>query len=179
MLGWAGMRGVVSLAAALSIPLTLHPGQPFPGRDMILFITFTVILVTLVLQGLTLPALVRLLNMPDPDYTISAEQQKQLVRKKLSGLSLQLLEDKYAEQLKANDMVRALQFRLSADMELLKDWQLDGSKQRADDFYHDYRMIMADLMKAQRHLLKDLNKKEGISDDIIRQQMELVDLEEE
>ena len=76
-------------------------------------------------------------------------------------------------------MVRALQLRFSADMELLKDWQLDGNQERADNFYHNYRMIMADLMEAQRHLLKDLNKKEGISDDIIRHQLELLDLEEE
>ncbi len=53
--GWAGMRGVVSLAAALSIPVYLTNGSAFPQRNMILFITFTVILVTLVFQGLTLP----------------------------------------------------------------------------------------------------------------------------
>jgi len=53
--GWSGMRGVVSLAAALSIPLLINEGQPFPHRNLILFITFIVILVTLVVQGLTLP----------------------------------------------------------------------------------------------------------------------------
>ncbi|HEY4198534.1 MAG TPA: Na+/H+ antiporter, partial [Mucilaginibacter sp.] len=154
-------------------------GTPFPNRDMILFITFTVILVTLVLQGLTLPLLIKWVKMPDTDYAIPVEQQKQLVRKKISGLSLQLLGDKYPGQLENNDMVRSLQLRYTADMELLKDWQLDGNPERENDFYHDYRMIMADLMKAQRRLLKDLNKKEGISDDIIRQQLELLDLEEE
>jgi len=179
LLGWTGMRGVVSLAAALSIPVVLDSGTPFPNRDMILFITFSVILVTLVLQGLTLPLLIKWIKMPDTDYVIPVEQQKQLVRKKISGLSLQLLGDKYPGQLENNDMVRSLQLRYTADMELLKDWQLDGNPERANDFYHDYRMIMADLMKAQRRLLKDLNKKEGISDDIIRQQLELLDLEEE
>ena len=53
VVSWAGMRGVVSLAAALSVPLAVSSGSPFPGRDLILFLTFCVILVTLVVQGLT------------------------------------------------------------------------------------------------------------------------------
>jgi NhaP-type Na+/H+ and K+/H+ antiporter len=179
VLGWTGMRGVVSLAAALSIPVALRSGEAFPDRDLILFITFTVIIVTLVLQGLTLPYVIRLANMPDPDFTVSPEQQKQLIRKKISMLSLKILDDKYPEQLIHNDMVKALQLRLTADMELLKDWGKEDTVARADTFYKDYRTIMDDLMSEQRALLKTLNKKENISDDIIRQQLELLDLEEE
>ena len=59
VLAWTGMRGVVSLAIALSIPETLPDGSPFPGADLIIFLTFCVILVTLVGQGLTLPPLIR------------------------------------------------------------------------------------------------------------------------
>ena len=59
VIGWAGMRGVISLAVALSLPEATSAGQPFPGRDLIVFITFAVILVTLIGQGLTLPVLVR------------------------------------------------------------------------------------------------------------------------
>jgi CPA1 family monovalent cation:H+ antiporter len=59
------MRGVVSLAAALALPLTLSDGSPFPGRDYILFVAFRVILVTLVLQGLSLPVLIRQLGVVD------------------------------------------------------------------------------------------------------------------
>lgn len=179
LFGWAGMRGVVSLAAALSVPVSLRSGEHFPHRDLILFITFTVILVTLVLQGSTLPALVRWVNMPDPDYTISYEQQKHLVRKKLSGLCINILNENYAKQLLENDMVKALHLKLSADMELLKDWKKEDGETRADNFYQDYRSIMADLLARQRELLLTLNKKENINDDIIRQQLELLDLEEE
>ena len=179
VLGWTGMRGVVSLAAALSIPEVLSSGEAFPNRDIILFITFTVIIVTLVLQGLTLPWVIRLANMPDPDFTVSPEQQKQLIRKKISMLSLKILDEKYPEQLIHNDMVKALKLRYSADMELLKDWEKENSVARADEFYKDYRGITADLMSEQRELLKTLNKKENISDDLIRQQLELLDLEEE
>jgi len=179
LFGWTGMRGVVSLAAALSIPLTLNSGEPFPNRDMILFITFTVILVTLVLQGLTLPALVKWINMPDPDLTLSLAQQRQLVRKKLSHLSLKILDEDYRDITKNNSMLNALKLRYSADMELLKDWDKDDTEARALEFYKDYRKVMARLLQEQRALLQTLNKKENISDDIIKQQMELLDLEEE
>jgi CPA1 family monovalent cation:H+ antiporter len=63
VVGWTGMRGVVSLAAALALPTVLGDGTPFPHRDMILYLTFFVILVTLVLQGLTLPPLIRFLGL--------------------------------------------------------------------------------------------------------------------
>jgi len=180
LLGWTGMRGVVSLAAALSIPVLLDSGHPFPNRDLILFITFTVILITLVLQGLTLPSLARWINIPDPDYgSVNAEQQRQMVRKKISHVSLKLLNEKYPKQLKNNDMVRSLKIKLEADMDLLKDWSQDGNDKRAEEFYHDYREIMTDLMAQQRALLLQLNKKDGIADDIIRHQLDLIDLEEE
>jgi CPA1 family monovalent cation:H+ antiporter len=65
LMSWTGMRGVVSLAAALSIPVVMENGQPFPHRDLILFITFIVILATLIIQGLTLPALITKLNLSD------------------------------------------------------------------------------------------------------------------
>jgi CPA1 family monovalent cation:H+ antiporter len=179
LFGWIGMRGVVSLAAALSIPLTLNSGQTFPNRDLILFITFTVILVTLVLQGLTLPVLVKWINMPDPDFTLSIAQQRQLVRKKLSNLSLRILDKDYSGYTKNNNMVKALKLQFSADMELLKDWDKSDNEARTSEFYKDYRQIMARLLQEQRTLLQTLNKKENISDDLIRQEMELLDLEEE
>jgi len=64
-------------------------------------------------------------------------------------------------------------------MELLKDWDKKDSEARATEFYKDYRKIMARLLKEQRALLQNLNKKESISDDLIKHQMELLDLEEE
>lgn len=179
LFGWAGMRGVVSLAAALSIPLTLNNDFPFPNRNLILFITFTVILVTLVLQGLTLPALIKWVNLPDPDYTTPFEQQRQLVRKKLSALALKILDEEYAGKAENNEMIRSLRLRYHADMEFLKDWEKEDSEKRAEEYYHDYRDIMAHLVREQRALLKTLNKKENISDELIKQQLEMLDLEQE
>jgi hypothetical protein len=71
--GWTGMRGVVALAAANSLPLTLDDGRPFPQRSFIIFLTFSLILVTLVLQGLTLPSLVRLLGLSGRDTGLCEE----------------------------------------------------------------------------------------------------------
>jgi len=179
LLGWTGMRGVVSLAAALSIPIALKSGEAFPNRDMILFITFTVILVTLVLQGLTLPPIIKWMDMPDPDLTISFEQQRQLVRKKMAHLSLNILNDEFASHLANNDMVKALHLKYTTDFDLLKDWEKPDNESRAVAFYKDYREVLARLLEQQRALLLTLNKKENVNDDLVRQQLELLDLEEE
>ncbi|WP_227255042.1 Na+/H+ antiporter [Frigoriglobus tundricola] len=74
IVGWTGMRGVVSLAAALALPLTVEGGHPFPYRDLILFFTFWVIFGTLVVQGLTLPLLIRTLGVSAPAEELEAER---------------------------------------------------------------------------------------------------------
>ena len=81
LIAWSGMRGAVSLAAALAIPLSTDVGQPFPGRSLILFLTFAVILVTLVGQGLTLPAVIRLLRLEDD----AAEEQREEARARIDA----------------------------------------------------------------------------------------------
>ncbi|PQA58781.1 Na+/H+ antiporter [Siphonobacter curvatus] len=76
IIGWAGMRGVVSLATALALPLTLQNGNAFPNRDVVLFLAFIVILVTLVLQGLTLPFFVRHFNVKEDTEKEAALERK-------------------------------------------------------------------------------------------------------
>src|SRR5262249_3957755 len=85
IVAWTGMRGVVSLAAALALPLTIGSGSPFPGRDLILFHTFAVILVTLVLQGLSLPVIIRCLGVVD-DGVVEKEELQARVRAVRAGL---------------------------------------------------------------------------------------------
>jgi Na+/H+ antiporter len=179
VLGWTGMRGVVSLAAALSIPIALKTGEAFPNRDMILFITFTVILVTLVLQGSTLPALIKWIDLPDPDLTISFEQQRQLVRKKISQLSLKILDEEFADHLTENNMIKSLHLKYTTNFEVLKDWENPDNEAKAAAFYKDYREVLSRLLEEQRVLLLTLNKKENVNDDIVKQELELLDLEEE
>ncbi len=88
VVGWTGMRGVVALAAASSLPYTLSDGEPFQQRNMIVFLTFAVILTTLVAQGISLPAVVRLLRLaPEPmDGCDEAEARRLLLRRALGYL---------------------------------------------------------------------------------------------
>ena len=117
--GWAGMRGVVSLAAALSIPVLLVNGQPFPYRNLILFITFVVILVTLVIQGLTLPWIIRMVKLEDRLTVIPVHKQEMIIQKKIAGLSLEYLEKKYEGDGKLNDHISNLRSRLTLDLNFL------------------------------------------------------------
>ena len=75
IVGWTGMRGVISLAAAIALPQTLANGVPFIQRNLIIFLTFSVILVTLVLQGLTLPPLVRALGLAGVESRNAEEEE--------------------------------------------------------------------------------------------------------
>jgi CPA1 family monovalent cation:H+ antiporter len=98
---WAGMRGVVSLATALALPLVVQGGQPFPQRDAMLFITFTVILVTLLAQGLSLPWLVRRLGVQESPAERAAEEQA--LRLTLTTDSLAYLEARITAEKDAPD----------------------------------------------------------------------------
>lgn len=108
ILGWTGMRGVVSLAAALSIPLTLDGGAAFPHRNFILFVTFIVILLTLVIQGLTLPFFIRKLLGSTIGEDQSDEEIFAEIRKELYEHSLHHLKANYASQLKEQPVLQQL-----------------------------------------------------------------------
>jgi Na+/H+ antiporter len=79
VVGWTGMRGVIALAAAISLPGILDDGTPFPHRDLIVFLTFSVILVTLVFQGLTLPPLIRALGLAGADGNSREREARRLI----------------------------------------------------------------------------------------------------
>lgn len=180
VLGWAGMRGVVSLAAALSIPVYLDSGARFPGRNLILFITFSVILVTLVLQGLTLPLLIRWLKLEDPDALIPEEQQDAAVRKKMSHAALLVLKQQHAEKLQTNKLLQSLEHRLEAEVTMLQAvTQATLPPEEAGTFYLHFRQVYLDLLNEQRQLLHNLRRKKEVDDGIIRKYLSLLDIEEE
>lgn len=106
--GWAGMRGVVTLAAALANPLMLADGSEFPEREQVLFISFRVILVTLVLQGLSLPLVIHLLKIKATDEGKPADIQAQEIHLKLMNLSLDQLDKKYNHLVQRNELVKNL-----------------------------------------------------------------------
>jgi CPA1 family monovalent cation:H+ antiporter len=171
LIGWAGMRGVVSLAAALSIPLTLSNGQPFPQRNLILFITFTVILLTLVVQGLTLPLLIRWVKMDDPDYDKSPEEQEQDLRLQLSNLSLRYLDEHHAEALNNSKPLQTLKNRFEND-------QLEPAEDSGHEL-ENYREVYLQLLTHQRESLHHINKQQNVNEEMVRKYLNLLDLEEE
>jgi CPA1 family monovalent cation:H+ antiporter len=177
--GWAGMRGVVSLAAALSIPLMVNGSEPFPHRNLILFITFIVILVTLVFQGLTLPWVIRKLNVEDKFSKIPIAKQEQIIQKKIAQRSLIYLREKYGEEAIKNEHLDNLLKRLQIDLNFL---QLDLPDQDIDNTNKNgvsrYQHIYLSLLEQQRMLLNRMNTHDEFDEELIRKYLALTDLEE-
>lgn len=173
--GWAGMRGVVSLAAALSIPLTISEGQPFPQRNLILFITFVVILVTLVGQGLTLPWVIRKVKMEDRQ-PLSPEQQESVILKKLKQRSLSFFEEKYGNSI-ANEHIRMLRSRLELELRHITR-MMEYNSSGEPDPVTEYQMISIELLEVQRELLHQMNRHSEFDEDLIRKYLMFLDLEE-
>jgi len=180
ILGWAGMRGVVSLAAALSIPLVLPNGLPFPHRNLILFITFAVILITLVFQGLTLPLIIKWVNMEDRDHTMSEEEQDKMLRKETAKLSLALLTDKYTVEANENGYLSSLKSKLEVEIaDLSKVHESEHEEKLELHLGHRYQHVYREVIEKQRTFLHEMNKKAELDEEIIRKHLSLLDLEEE
>ncbi|BAV09748.1 Na+/H+ antiporter [Filimonas lacunae] len=175
IVAWSGMRGVVSLASALSIPLTLTDGSGFPHRDLILFITFVVILFTLVLQGLTLPFVIRLLNIKAEDN----EQEQELgIQYQISNAALGFIDAEYTEEvnnIEAFAQMRARYSRLaeSADKKLEAE-----AKEKMFGFIPAYRKFLLQLVHVQRDELKKMRTEAKYSDELLRRKERELDLEE-
>ncbi|WP_041951894.1 Na+/H+ antiporter [Spirosoma spitsbergense] len=175
ILGWAGMRGVVSLAAALSIPLVVGAGQPFPHRNLILFITFIVILVTLVFQGLTLPWLIR--KVKPEDDAVPEVKQELVIQQKITEASLQFLQKQTEADRPANEHVANLYQRLTIDLRLLRQ-ELDGTENAKVNARVDYQRTYLDLLEQQRNWLGEMNRQSDFDEELIRKQLSLIDIEE-
>jgi monovalent cation/hydrogen antiporter len=175
--GWAGMRGVVSLAAALSIPLLNNEGQPFPYRNLILFITFIVILVTLVIQGLTLPWLIRKIRLDDKYSLIPEEKQELIIQKKIAMYSLKFLEEKYQGDLSLNEYVSNLHGRLKLDLDFFNR-AIEETTHANGSTVRSYQLIYLELLEHQRKLLNEMNRRAEFDEDLIRKYFSLVDLDE-
>ena len=175
--GWAGMRGVVSLAAALSIPLLIGEGQPFPYRNLILFITFIVILVTLVLQGLTLPWLIRKVNLEDRFNLIPEQKQERIIQKKIAQHSLQYLNEKYDGKLPDNEHLNNLHSRLKINMKHLNQ-EFENTGHVNESSRENFQRIYLELLEHQRKLLNKMNHRAEFDEELIRKYLSLIDLEE-
>lgn len=170
ILGWTGMRGVVSLAAALSIPLYLDNGEVFPQRNLILFITFVVILLTLTIQGLTLPFFLRRANLKELDYPQPEHEVAKYLDKELMKLSLDYLQTVFAKSEQHGEQYQRLLANLHNQLKEEKDFQLHG---KTSD-------IFLNLLNLQRnHLIEINNTQPSIDEDIIRKKMMIIDYQEE
>jgi len=168
LLGWTGMRGVVSLAAALSIPVHLADGSPFPQRNLILFITFIVILSTLLLQGLSLPFLINKMNLPEFDK--SEEETDAIVGKEMAAYALQYLKSKYSADLDSQPFLR----------QLSEKWERRSDVDDEGDLAARVKVIYLDLIDEQRKWLIQKNREEAdINEEVIRKHLKRLDLEEE
>ncbi len=169
LLGWTGMRGVVSLAAALAIPVSLDDGTAFPHRNLILFITFVVILLTLLVQGLTLPAFITRGKLFAGFPEEPEEQAKQKLRQGLREHTYQFLKNKYDNELQDH----------AGMQKLLQHWE-EKTKASNDEWMNKKtKIIFLEMLESQRKYLVQFNKDPDVNEEIVRQQLYLIDLEEE
>jgi monovalent cation/hydrogen antiporter len=169
--GWAGMRGAVSLAAALALR------ADFPAREELLFATFAVILATLVLQGLTLPAVIRWSGMVDD----GAEEREELIaRRAATGAALARLEELSAEEWTYDDTIERMR-----GLYQYRNRRLDaraGETADGDGIEHrsrKYQMTVRQVLEAQRRAVVDLRNQGVISNDVMHRIERELDLEDD
>jgi Na+/H+ antiporter len=173
VLSWAGMRGVVSLAAALAIPISL-PGNALPARDAIIIITFTVILVTLVGQGLTLPLVIKAVRLggDTDDGHEESHARQELIEEALRRIDD--LEKKWPDHKPLIDQLRAsYQHRAEHEEQL---HEAPGNE--AEQELVEHRQIRSDVIDAQRDALAAMRDRGAIDDDVLRSIERELDLEE-
>ncbi len=173
VLGWTGMRGVVSLAAALALPTVLADGSSFPQRNLIVFLTFCVIFVTLVLQGITLPPLIRALGLAGAAGPNCEEQEARRIVIEAAVSHLEDAKQRDSEQSAANydDLVRHYRQRL-AGLQLR-----GGSHEAAAD--HDRQLALSlEALRVERETVIRLRDEGRINDEVLRRMERELDLSE-
>jgi monovalent cation/hydrogen antiporter len=177
VLAWSGMRGAVSLAAALALPLTTDAGTSFPDRELVVFLTFSVILGTVVVQGLTLPKLIGLLEIEDDSRLEEKEDTKARIHAAEAALARleELVDEEWVREDTADRLRGLYDFRRSRFRARL-DRADDGSiEQRSAD----YQRLLRELLEAERAAVRALRRERRISDDVMRRVERDLDLEEE
>ncbi len=176
LVAWAGMRGGVSLVIALAIPLTIAGGKPFPDRDLIIFFTFAVILATLVLQGLSLPSVIRLLGL-HADGGRDAEERK--ARHQVASAGLRHLEGLDGDG--DSELVSRLKRRHAHRVHRYGPSEEDAAEALDHDddrMAADYRRIRGSMIAAERSELIRLRDENVIEDEVLRRIQHELDLEQ-
>jgi Na+/H+ antiporter len=174
---WSGMRGAVSLAAALALPLETDAGAPLPERDLILFITFALILVTVVGQGLSLPYLIRRLGVQEGGTEEEAEELR--ARYEAARAALERLDELAGEDWIRDDTIERLRglYRFRQRRVKVRSGKIDD-----DDGVEErslaYQRLMHELYAVQRRAVVDLRNGGEISNDVMHRIERELDLEE-
>ena len=175
IVGWAGMRGVVSLAAAFALPLALPTSQPFPGRNYILFFAFSVILVTLVLQGLTLPVLIKKLGVPRDAET---DQEERLARLEANKAALEWIEATRGQSTFSPDAVDRLHAEYDERIEQLEHCADNPDDCRGEIATPQYQRLQHQALRVERKTIIRLRNEQVINDDALRRIQRDLDLAE-
>ena len=175
LLGWSGMRGAVSLAAALALPLTTDAGQPFPNRPLIIFLTFGVIFGTLVLQGLTLPAVVKTLGIEDEGR---AEKEETKARLYAAEAALARLEELAEEDWVREDTLERLRGLFGFRRERFRSRFDPDSDGAIEERSAAYQRLTRELLDAERNAVFELRRNGRIDDAVMRRVVRDLDLEE-
>lgn len=176
IVGWSGMRGVVSLASALSIPMLLTDGTTFPHRNMILFISFVVILFTLVIQGLTLPFIIRKLDITIKE---NEEEQRLSIRLRLATAVLEYITSEYAPESESIDAFSRLRARYERMVEITgKRLEQEEGEEVAPAFLPRYRQLLLELVGIQRQELLQMRRDNEYAEELLRNKEFELDLEE-
>jgi Na+/H+ antiporter len=164
IVGWTGMRGVIALAAAISLPQTLADGRPFVQRSMIIYLTFSVILVTLVLQGLTLPALIRALGLSGAAASDDASRE---ARRLIIEAALRYLAEKRDESPDTAEIADDLAGHYHERLASLKPIRNESGDKRSDA-YARYLEISRRVLDLERQTALRLRREGRISDEAWR-----------
>ena len=180
VIGWTGMRGVVSLATALSIPFVLDNGSPFPHRNLILLITFVVIFITLVIQGLTLPFLVKKLKIPALDYVLPHEQQEAQIKIRLNRLAINHINTNYYEMIERSNLLKNYYSQILTETENTEN-QLDifECNTCTSQEMQRFESILKEIYEKQRLAIFQMRREKYYDDEEIRKaelQLDLNDL---
>ena len=170
IISWCGMRGIVSLAAALALPTVMPNGQPFPARDLIIFLTFFVIATTLVGQGLTLAPLIRRLKVGS-NWSMAEEQRQ--VRSAMSTAAVAAIDSHLAQAGAPPEWADRLRAEIAERVALTAP---EGLEQTPKD--QMLRQLRRVVIEAERKELIRLWRGNEISDEVMRHQEEILDYQE-
>jgi CPA1 family monovalent cation:H+ antiporter len=175
ILAWTGMRGVVSLAAALAIPITIQSGNPFPDRDLILFLTFIVILATLIVQGLSLPVLIRWLGVEDDG---SMEKEEREARLKANQAALARLNEIGKREPAKADALQRLRVEYEDHIRQVEGAEPESAGMPLRLFSSEFERLSHEALLVERRTILKLRNEDAISDEVLRRIQQDIDLAE-